>query len=269
MQVRDHIRTIPDFPKEGIMFRDVLSTPFMILSAIALFGQAYPTILRAEAAPDVAESRSDEPKKSDRESERWEALSEEEREKLKKALREVWADPAVLSAREEVKLASEAYQEAIRSAVGKADPTVVELLKEIQDINEGKTKDRLKGSGPGRFSPNRGIEFPAGPPAFLEKLTPEEREQFRAAEEKAQSDEGVQAAKKHLEQIRSQDDQLRKRRMEAHLKMRRAVLDAMFKENPELQTLQSRLGFTPSGSGKVRGEGKKGAPFGKGGKGKE
>ena len=211
--------------------------------------------LTLSAFQAAADEKRPEGMKPDRE--KWDSLSEEEREKLRKALRDVWTDPAVLSAREEVKLASEAYQEAIRKAVGNADPSVAGLLKEIQQLNEGSGNSRVKGETPGRFGPPRGFESPAGPPAFLEKLTPEEREKFKAAEEKAQSAESVQAARKEMESLRLQDEQIRRRRMEAHLKMRRAVLEAMFAEDPELKSLQSRLGFTPGGKTKGRPGGKK------------
>ncbi|MDF1824367.1 MAG: hypothetical protein P1U68_06980 [Verrucomicrobiales bacterium] len=235
----------------------------MILSAVVLIGQTLPVRVDADEPPaGPAVGGKGDPRGGERE--KWESLSEEDREKLKVALRDVWADPSVLSAREEVKLASEAYQKAIRSAISKADPSLIGLLKEIQDMNEGNMRDRLKGSGPGRFPSKRGLEYPAGPPAFLEKLTGEEREMFRAAEEKAQESESVRAAKKQLDQIRAQDDQLRKRRMEAHLKMRRAVLEAMFKDNPELKSLQSRLDFKPGAGGKGRPGGKKAGPGEKG-----
>ncbi|MDF1658378.1 MAG: hypothetical protein P1U58_12260 [Verrucomicrobiales bacterium] len=220
----------------------------ILLLLISLF-PATPAILA-----EVDEGRSTE-MKDDRE--KWDSLSEEDREKLRKALREVWTDPAVLSAREEVKLASEGYQEAIREAVGKSDPTLTGLLKKIQHLNEGSGNSRVKGGTPGRFGPPKGLESPAGPPAFLEKLTDEERARFKAAEEKVQNADSVLAARKEMEKLRSQDDQMRRRRMEAHLKMRRAVLEAMFAEDPELKDLQSRLGFTPGGKSKGRPGGKK------------
>ena len=184
--------------------------------------------------------------------EKWDSLSDEDREKLRKALREVWTDPGVLSAREEVRVASESYQKAIRNAIGKADPSVAGLLTEVQAMNEGATQDRLKGSGPGRFSPYRGIEYPAGPPTFLEKLTSEEREMFKAAEEKAQNSEAVLGLKKEMEDLKSQDEQVRRRRMEVHFKIRRAVLDEIFSSSPELKSLESRLGIDLNAKGKGR-----------------
>ena len=54
----------------------------------------------------------------------WDSLSDEEKEKLRTALREVWTDPAVINARDEVKSAAEAYQKEIREAVSKADPSM-------------------------------------------------------------------------------------------------------------------------------------------------
>lgn len=207
------------------------------------------SILLLVSCLSFAELRADESVSKERE--KWESLSQEDREKLREALREVWTDPAVLSAREEVKLASEAYQEAIRNAVGKADPSVAGLLKEMQAVNEGNGRARVKGDGPVRFGP-RGLEYSAGPPAFLENLTPEERELFKEAEQKAQSDKSVIAARKELEALRERDEQIRRQKMEAHQKMRRAVLEVMFADNPELKSLQSRLDFTP-GKGKGKG----------------
>jgi len=186
--------------------------------------------------------------------EKWERLSEQEREKLRVALRDVWADPAVLSAREEVNEATKAFQEAIRFAMTNADPAVAELLKEVQSPSRGP----LTGRSPGRPGGQKHMgEGPTGPPAFFEKMTPEERAQFRKVEAKARESEAVLTIRKELEAIQKEDEQLRRKRMETYRKMRRVVLAAMVKEDPTLGDKIAELGT-------LKGPGGKGGPKGKG-----
>lgn len=196
--------------------------------------------------------------------EKWEKLSEEEREKLKLALREVWADPAVLSAREEVNEATQAFQDAIRVAMTKADPEVAALLKEVQTPGHGPGSGRPHGRPGGPGMPKRMGDTPTGPPAFFEKMTPEEREHFRKVELKAREAESVVAIRKELEGIQKEDDQLRRKRMEVYRKMRKAVLNAMVKEDPSLaekiSELGSRRGSGPKSGPRMKGKKPDGTP---------
>ena len=188
--------------------------------------------------------------------EKWERLSEQEREKLRVALRDVWADPAVLSAREEVNEATKAFQEAIRFAMTNADPAVAELLKEVQSPSRGP----LAGRSPGRPGGQKHMgEAPTAPLAFFEKMTPEERAQFRKVEAKARESEAVLTIRKELEAIQKEDEQLRRKRMETYRKMRRVVLAAMVKEDPTLGDKIADLFALkgPGGTGGPKGKGKK------------
>ena len=78
----------------------------------------------------------------------WESLSDEQRDKLRQALRDVWTDPAVISAREEVKQAGDAYQESITAAVSRVDPSVAEVMTRIQRSNSGMAHEHIWGRPP-------------------------------------------------------------------------------------------------------------------------
>lgn len=172
---------------------------------------------------------------------RWEKLDEEQKQKLRKALREVWTDPSVVGAREEVKTASEAYQKAIRNAIGKSDPDVAQMLRRLQSINEGRSRERVGGGPPGRMMGRRDGEYPMGPPGFVESLSEDERKRFREAEEKARESESVREAREALEELRERDEQLRRTRMEIHRRIRVATLNAMVEIDPSLEPIRERL----------------------------
>tara|TARA_R110000850_G_scaffold64695_29_gene145111 strand:+ start:1473 stop:2183 length:711 start_codon:yes stop_codon:yes gene_type:complete len=191
---------------------------------------------------------------SDPKREMWESLTEGEQEKLRNALREVWADPSVISAREDVKQASDAYQNAIRLAVERVDPSVAGSLAKAQKANEGHMKERLGGGLPGRGGIRRPADYPMSPPGFLEKLSTEEREKFRSAEEAAKKTDSVKAAIKALDELAKSDEALRRKRLEAHRRMRQLILDAMVEVDPSLEELQKRLEI-PFRSGKGKGKG--------------
>ncbi|NRB76285.1 MAG: hypothetical protein HRU46_18140 [Verrucomicrobiales bacterium] len=213
---------------------------------------------------------------SDAEAERkemWDSLSDEEKEKLRTALREVWTDPAVINARDEVKSAAEAYQKAIREAVSKADPSMAELMAKAEKSIEGRIHDRIGGPPSGRSGMfRRAGDYPMSPPGFAEKLSPEEQEKFRKAEEAAKETPEVKKAQAALRGLHKQDEEMRRKRLEAHRQMRQAVLTEMVKKDPSLKELQNRLelnsparggkggipgnGSGPKGKGKTLGEAK-------------
>jgi len=194
----------------------------------------------------------------------WETLKPEQREKLREALREVWTDPAVISAREEIKHASDAYQAAIKAAVGKFDPTVAELLAKVQGSGwKGGERggpnfpgDPGGGSGMGSM---RGFDEQLKPPGFLDSLPPETREKFRKAEAAAMETEAVKAAKAELAKIREEDEALRRKRLEAHRKLRRVTVDEMILIDPSIAAMQKKLsngdrGASPASPRKEGGE---------------
>lgn len=201
--------------------------------------------------------------------ERWESMSPEDREKLKVALREVWTDPGVLSAREEVNQASKAFQDAIRAAIEKADPSVAGILTELQSESRGPGQGRPGSPGSnGRFGPRRSGEYPMGSPGFFEKLTPEQRKKFKEAEDAARESDAVLKWKDELGALQKQDEQLRRQRMETHMKMRKAVLQEMVQQDPDLKEILAELEIPRGGKGSLRKEGdrkpeKDSAPSGK------
>ncbi len=171
----------------------------------------------------------------------WEALTPEQREKLKQALRDVWTDPAVVTARAEVKQASDAYQAAVKAAVSRADPSIADALAKIQRANSGMVHEHIFGRPPLGMGPKRGVEDEFKPPGFLDSLPPEAREKFRLAEAEAMKTESVKAARAELESIRHEDEALRSKRLEAYRKLRKAVMDEMVLIDPSLAALQKHL----------------------------
>ncbi len=189
------------------------------------------------------------PKKRDGEkggprSEMWKELEPGQREALREALREAWTDPAVINAREEVKQAGEAYQAAIKAAVERVDPSLVALLEKVQSVD-----GPWPGRGPGgpqkpgghAGGAGRGFDEQIKPPGFLDSLPPEAREQFRKAEEAALESEAVKSARADLARIREEDEALRRKRLEAHRKLRKVTLDEMVRADPSIAEIQKRL----------------------------
>lgn len=191
----------------------------------------------------------------------WEALGPEQREKLRESLRQVWTDPAVINAREEVKHASEAYQAAIRSAVERTDPEVAALLAKIQSDGGMGTGFGAPG-GPGLMPP-RGFEEQIRPPGFLDALEPAMRARYAKAETAAMEAAAVKSARKELNDIRKEDESLRRRRIEAHRKLRKITVEEILRIDPGLEEVQKHLsegGPRPAGREKKEPKRKEGTP---------
>ncbi|MAS92176.1 MAG: hypothetical protein CMO55_03175 [Verrucomicrobiales bacterium] len=212
----------------------------------------------ASFSPVLAQDKKGSEDKRDRRGGRefWSSLSEEQREKLREALREVWTDPGVISAREEVKRASDSYQKAVREAISKTDPDVAKLI-----IEAGKDRamtDHHGGPPHYRYSQRRGGDYPMGPPGFLEKLSPEKRERFLEVQKEAEESEKVGKARAALDALRQKDDGLRKQRMRAHINLRRAILESMIEIEPEFEKYRDALkaspGPRPPGAGAEKGK---------------
>lgn len=201
----------------------------------------------------------------------WESLSDEQRDKLRQALRDVWTDPAVISAREEVKQAGDAYQESITAAVSRVDPSVAEVMTRIQRSNSGMAHEHIWGRPPlaigqggkgvlppvhapgpqekggsgsqekGGSGPRRGFDDQIKPPGFLDNLPPEARDKFRRAEAAALESEVVKAARSELEKIREEDEVLRRKRLEAHRKLRKITIDEMERIDPSIAEIRKKL----------------------------
>lgn len=169
----------------------------------------------------------------------WESLSDEQKMQLREALRDVWSDPAVLSAREDVKQASDAYQAAVREAVRRADPEVADLVVKLQSSSEGKARERI--GGPSKFGMRRSGDYPMGPPGYLDGLSDEERARFKKVQEQARESAAVKEARKELEELHARDNELRRRRLMAHRKLRKAIMESMVEIDPEIEALQKRV----------------------------
>lgn len=190
-------------------------------------------------------------------------MSDEQRDKLRQALRDVWTDPAVISAREEVKQAGDAYQESITAAVSRVDPSVAEVMTRIQRSNSGMAHEHIWGRPPlaigqggkgvlpplhapgsqekGGSGPRRGFDDQIKPPGFLDNLPPEARDKFRRAEAAALDSEVVKAARSELEKIREEDEVLRRKRLEAHRKLRKITIDEMERIDPSIAEIRKKL----------------------------
>jgi len=260
----------------------MIASPFQILRPVAVAACLLVTggVFSQESSADKPKEKAGMGKEKFRDKgeaarlEVWESLSPEQRDKLKQALRDVWTDPAVISAREEVKQAGDVYQEAIKAAVSRADPSVAEVMSKIQRSNSGMAHEHIWGRPPmgmgerpkGMPQPphgagsrsegqggKRGFDEQIKPPGFLEGLPPEAREKFRQAEEIAMASESVKAARLKLEKIREEDEALRRKRLEAHRALRKATLDEMIRIDPSIAEIRKKL------SGEERG-GPNGAP---------
>ncbi|NLT71065.1 MAG: hypothetical protein GXX91_10280 [Verrucomicrobiaceae bacterium] len=232
----------------------------LLLADPAVFGEDKEE--KEQSKPAKTEPRSRD-KGSSARLEAWESLSEEQRGKLKQALRDAWTDPAVISAREEVKQASDAYQEAIQAAVNRSDPSLAEVMSKIQRSNSGMAHERIWGR-PGRegregrkgmpsassrrggpdkddAKPRRGFGGQIRPLGYLETLSPKERESFRRAEEAALASETVRTARSELEKVREEGEALRDRRLDAHRKLRKATIEEMIRFDPSIAKLREKL----------------------------
>lgn len=202
----------------------------------------------------------------EKKSELWESLSEEERKQLKEALRKVWSDPTVISARDEVQQASEAYHRAMKAAISRADPAAGKLLSKMNERGGGAPGDRMgERRGPGGPFSRRG-DRPVGEimgfPAALEGFSDEERTRFREAESKARAASAVKEVLAELASSRENDDAIRKGRLQLYQKLRKVMLAEMVKIDPEIEALVVKL--RPVGSGPRPGGKDSGRPAPKG-----
>ncbi|MBU6179106.1 MAG: hypothetical protein KGR69_05545 [Verrucomicrobia bacterium] len=228
---------------------------FPVVAITALLASGHASAGAEESAKDGGAAKPETAKKrvwEKAERERfhaWESLSPEQRERLREALRQVWTDPSVITAREEIKHASDAYQAAIKSALEKTDPSVAELLAKVQmpggmgaGVPGGLGAMNLPGGPavPGT-GPVRNFDEQIRPPGFLESLSPEDREKFRRAEAAALGSEAVKAARAELAKIREEDEALRRKRLEAHRHLRKVTVGEMVRIDPSITPMQKRL----------------------------
>lgn len=157
-------------------------------------------------------------------------LTADEKQKLDAARDKAKDDPTVRSLHEAKQKLEEQLDNAVRAAMLAADPSLAPTLDKIKAA-----RDRAK-EMKGKF----------------ESLTPEQKQQLKAAREAAKNDPAVQAAR---EKIQSAQGPEAKR--EAVKGLHEAMKAAALKANPDLAPLLEKLGppMDPMGPGPHRGRG--------------
>ena len=163
---------------------------------------------------------------------RGEGLDREEGQRLAAAREKAKSDPTVRSLKEARDAVEKQLDNAMRAAMLAADPGLAETLEKVKQ-----SRDRAEGMRD-RF----------------ETLTPEQREQLKAAREKAKDDPAVDAAREKMKSAESPEA-----RRAAGKEMHEAMKAAMLKQNPGLEPLLEKLGPPPHGAG----HGPQGPPLGR------
>ena len=124
-----------------------------------------------------------------------EPLSPEEMKKLREALRDVWTDPTVLSARENVNRSAREFQKAVSESIARSDPEAAKLLQKVQKSQSGLLQKVMGGDRGKRppFGSVRNFEHMIGP-AMMDRMDPEQKDRYRAASEEAKKHPEVIAA---------------------------------------------------------------------------
>lgn len=160
-------------------------------------------------------------------------LSPDEAQRLAAARDKVKDNPTIKSLRESRKALDEQLEKAMDAAILSADPSlgpVIEKVKQARDKAEGMRE---------RF----------------EALTPEQKQQLKAAREAAEKDPTVVAARQKVEAATTPEA-----KHEARRAMHEAMKAAILKQNPSLAPLLDKIGpkhMGPGGPG-----GKHGGPGG-------
>lgn len=162
-------------------------------------------------------------------------LSPDEAQRLGAARDKVKDDPTIKSLRESRKALDEQLEKAMDAAILSADPSlgpVIEKVKQARSKAEG-VKDRF------------------------EALTPEQKQQLKAAREAAQKDPAVVAAREKMDSASTPEA-----KHDARREMHKAIKTAVLKQNPDLAPLLDKIGPKHMGPGAPGGRG--GGPDGPG-----
>ena len=147
-------------------------------------------------------------------------LSPDERQRLSAAREKANDDPTVQSLREAKDKVSEQLANAMRAAMLAADPSLGPTLDKIKEARDRAKEMREK----------------------FRSLTPEQRQQLKAARQKAKDDPTVQAAREKMRDARGPEA-----KRAAAREMHEAIKAAMLKADPSLGSLLDQLG--PPGPG--------------------
>ena len=142
-------------------------------------------------------------------------LPPEEARRLGAAREKAKEDPTVRSLKEARDALDQQLEKAMDAALLAADPGLAPVLEKVK-----LSRSRAKGMRD-RF----------------ESLNPEQREQLKAARQKAKDDPAVVAAREKMKSAKSPEE-----RREAGQAMREAMKAAILKQNPDLAPLLQQLG---------------------------
>jgi len=147
-------------------------------------------------------------------------LTPDERQRLAAAREKAKDDPTVQSLREAKEKVGEQLANAMRASMLAADPSLGPTLDKIKEARDRAKDMREK----------------------FRSLTPEQRQQLKAARQKAKDDPTVQAAREKLREAQGPEA-----KRSAAREMREAMKAAMLKADPSLGSLLDQLG--PPGPG--------------------
>lgn len=200
----------------------------------------------------------------------WGELSEDEKKKVREALRTVWSDPKVLSARENVNRSIKEYQMAIKETMSNQDPESASLLEKVHSGGGGfLTFISSRGMGPSGGGHKRG-QSPRHhehllPPHVLDQLTPEQKAQFKRANDRAKMRPEVNAAIEKMRALRKDDEEFRKRQFEAIHTFRKTYFETLIDIDPSLsEFISPKIPGSGFGSKGSKGKGMRKRPDGNG-----
>ena len=175
-------------------------------------------------------------------------LTDSEREQLRRAVQEVWQDPAVVAKRRELQLATQAFRAALKEAIDKQEDgdlkrVMTRLLAEryLQETRPGQAAPpRVKPDRPAgtavRPSDVRKIDVAPDRVRPVALLTAREQAVLSAAREKAMTHPRVAAAIKRREAATDHEAKMLGAR-----DYREAMRAAMVAANPAVETILKKL----------------------------
>ena len=192
-------------------------------------------------------------------------LSEEEKKRVRAVLTKVWQDPAVMAAKEGVRVSTEEYREALKKAVTRLDPEAAGLMNKVHEGSE--SADMRK-----RFEENMGGMRPGGPrgpggpgkrpggggfmsdlPEFVRALTEEQRAIYLEAREQAESSEKIAELRKQVGALEKKERASREERYEMMMRMRRAMREEMIRIDPRVEKITPDFSRGPKDGGGSKG----------------
>ncbi len=204
------------------------------------------------------------------------SLSEEEQRRVREVLEKVWQDPAVMAAKEGVRVSTEEYRQALQRAVTRLDPEVAALMNKVHEGSKSadlrKRYEEHMGQWPG--GPGRAPGGPGGPvkrpgggefaldlPEFVRALDEEKRAIYLEARDKAQASEKIAVLRKDLEDLEKKERASREELFRLLFQMRRAMREEMIRIDPRVEDIVPEFSRSPDNEGGPKGDGEaKGEP---------